>query len=247
MAEMKKEKRESKMYDHPGSKKAMGGEHKSEKPKKEEKSEAAPKEKEAEAPAKAEGKPMHERHSEDRSATHKRHEVERRDMHGNHRDEKRKMDARHEKEMKDMAAAHEAEMASGGGLAAPAAEAAPAAAPVAAAAPAGVRSPCESMKSMELDDEDKIDAITPIAMPDRPDYPYGLRITLTDKELDKLGLDHSAAEVGGTIHGFFMARITSVSENEVTAGEKCCRIELQIEDLGIESEDEENQEASHVR
>lgn len=97
------------------------------------------------------------------------------------------------------------------------------------------------MKSMELDDEDKLDTAMPIAMPDKPDYPYGLRITLTDKELAKLDLDHTDAEVGGTIHGFFMARITSVSENEVNGGEKCCRIELQIENLGIESEDAENE------
>ena len=97
------------------------------------------------------------------------------------------------------------------------------------------------MNSMELDDEDKLDTAMPIAMWNKPDYPYGLRITLTDKELQKLDLDHADAEVGGTIHGFFMARITSVSENEVNGGEKCCRIELQIENLGIESEDAENE------
>lgn len=97
------------------------------------------------------------------------------------------------------------------------------------------------MKSMELNDESKLDAVMPISMPDKPDYPYGLRISLTNEELDKLDLDKADAEVGGTIHGFFMARITSVSENEVNGGEKCCRIELQIEDLGIESEDQENE------
>lgn len=96
------------------------------------------------------------------------------------------------------------------------------------------------MHSMELDDEDKLDAIMPVTM-DRPDYPFGLRIVLTDKELDKLSLDKSDAEVGGTIHGFFMARITSVNETEVDGGQKCCRIELQIEDLGIKSEDAENE------
>jgi hypothetical protein len=95
------------------------------------------------------------------------------------------------------------------------------------------------MKSMELDDEDKLDTAMPIAMPDKPDYPYGLRITLTDKELAKLDLDHKDAEVGGTVHLFAMARITSVSENNTGNGDKCCRIELQIEDLGIESEDAE--------
>lgn len=96
------------------------------------------------------------------------------------------------------------------------------------------------MVSMELDDEDKLDAIMPIPMKDKPDYPFGLRICLTEKELDKLDLDHDDAVIGGMIHGFFMAKVTSVSMTE-SEGEQCCRIELQIENLGIESEDEENE------
>lgn len=97
------------------------------------------------------------------------------------------------------------------------------------------------MKSMELGDEDKLDTLMPIAMPDKPDYPYGLRICLTEKEFEKLGLDHADAEVGGMCHGHFMARITSVSASEGDGG-KTCRVEMQIEDLAIESEDEENDE-----
>lgn len=96
------------------------------------------------------------------------------------------------------------------------------------------------MVSMELDDEDQLDAVLPIAMPDKPKWPYGLRICLTEKELEKLGLDPASAEVGGMVHGHFMARITScsISDNE---GGQCCRVEMQIEDLEIESEDEENE------
>lgn len=97
------------------------------------------------------------------------------------------------------------------------------------------------MISMELDDEDKLDAVMPIAMAQKPDFPYGLRICLTEKELDKLDLDHADAIVGGLVHGHFLARITSVSAEEKDSG-MTCRIELQIEDLAIESEDEENEE-----
>jgi hypothetical protein len=95
------------------------------------------------------------------------------------------------------------------------------------------------MVSMELDDESKLDAVMPIPMPNRPDFPYGLRICLTEKELDKLGIAHDEAEVGAIFHGHFMARVTSVSQNEGDMG-KSCRIEAQIEDLAIESEDAEN-------
>lgn len=97
------------------------------------------------------------------------------------------------------------------------------------------------MKSMELDDEDKIDFCAPIAMPCKPDFPYGLRITLTEKEFEKLNLDPTCAEVGGMIHGHFMGRITSVSADESKSG-NTCRVEIQIEDLAIECEDDENKE-----
>jgi hypothetical protein len=96
-----------------------------------------------------------------------------------------------------------------------------------------------AMTDMELDDDDKLDAAMPIAMPDKPDYPYGLRICLTEKEFEKLGLDPSDAFVGGMIHGHFMGRITSCSSTDGEMGQ-CSRVEIQIENLAIESEDEEN-------
>ena len=97
------------------------------------------------------------------------------------------------------------------------------------------------MVSMELDDESKLDAVMPMPMPDKPDYPWGLRISLTEEELEKLDLDHKDAQVGGVFHLHGLARITSVSVNKNTDGKESCRIEAQIEDLAIESEDEENE------
>jgi hypothetical protein len=96
------------------------------------------------------------------------------------------------------------------------------------------------MHDMELTDDEKMDSLAPIPVPSKPDYPYGLRINLTEAELEKLGLDEDEAEVGAMFHGHFMARVTSVSKNE-SDGKKCCRIEAQIESLGIESEDAENE------
>lgn len=96
------------------------------------------------------------------------------------------------------------------------------------------------MKSMEMDDEDQLDFCAPIPCP-KPRFPYGLRITLCEKEFEKLGIDPRDAEIGGIFHGRFMARITSVSAEENTNG-NTCRVEAQIEDLAIESEDEENKE-----
>lgn len=98
-----------------------------------------------------------------------------------------------------------------------------------------------TMVSMELDDEDKLDAMMPIAMSSKPDFPCGLRISLTEKELSKLDLDPDDAVVGGMVHLHAMGRITAVSATDDSGG-KCCRIEIQIEDLEIESEDDENEE-----
>lgn len=75
----------------------------------------------------------------------------------------------------------------------------------------------------------------------KPRFPYELRICLTEKEMEKLDLDHSEAFIGGLVHLHAMARITSLSSHE-NEGSTGCRIEMQIEDLKIESEDEENSE-----
>lgn len=100
------------------------------------------------------------------------------------------------------------------------------------------------MVSMELDDEDVMDMACPIPidMKDRQRFPYGLRISLTASELRKMRLDPADAFVGGLIHMHALARITSVSMNQTEGGDDC-RVELQIEDMCIESEDEEDAEA----
>lgn len=99
------------------------------------------------------------------------------------------------------------------------------------------------MVSMEMDDEDQLAAPMPIAMPNKPEFPYGLRICLTEKEFEKLKLDPSAAVVGGMFHLHALARITSVSMNQNNTdmgSDENIRVEAQIEDLAIESEDGEN-------
>lgn len=93
---------------------------------------------------------------------------------------------------------------------------------------------------MELDDESKLDYVLPMPM-DKPDYPCGLRICLTGDDLKKLDLDFKDAVVGGIFHGHFMARVTGAFETE-GSDENNCRVEAQITDLDIESEDEENAE-----
>lgn len=92
---------------------------------------------------------------------------------------------------------------------------------------------------MAYDDEESYETAMPISMPDKPDYPYGLRICLSEKELKKLGLDSAeAAEgMGGTVRGQFVAKITSASVDVREGDETHSRIELQITEMVIEGDD----------
>ncbi len=103
------------------------------------------------------------------------------------------------------------------------------------------------MVSMELDDEDQLDAPQPIPMPDKPRFPYGLQICLTAAEMKALDLDPAEAFVGGIVHLHALARVTSVSisdsaPTEWGGGGQQCRVEMQIENMAVLSEDLENSE-----
>ncbi len=93
---------------------------------------------------------------------------------------------------------------------------------------------------MELDDEAKLDFCAPMACK-APDYPYGLKICLTDKELEKCGCDPKSFEKDGYVHLHAMARITYVTHTDDSEKGKTTRVELQIEGLALESEDEEDE------
>jgi ATP-dependent helicase/DNAse subunit B len=102
---------------------------------------------------------------------------------------------------------------------------------------------------MELDDEDKVDmAICCGPAPESgklvPQYPYGLRISLTGHEIERLDLDPEDVDVGDYIHMKVFARVTSKSidnDTDSRTGERRerVRIELQIEKIAAEDEDDE--------
>lgn len=95
------------------------------------------------------------------------------------------------------------------------------------------------MADMEMTPAEKVEDMMPSAIGTPRDYPVGLTITLTDKELEKLDCDDEC-EVGDMIHLFAMAEVTGVNKTQRN-GENSVRIELQITHLGIEDEDEETE------
>jgi hypothetical protein len=95
------------------------------------------------------------------------------------------------------------------------------------------------MKNEESEDEDHL-RLKPI----QSEYPHGLSISLTEKELDRLDLCDEV-EVGDFLHGAFMAKVTSVSSHSHEGG-KGLRVELQIvamaiEDESVEAKDDEDE------
>lgn len=95
------------------------------------------------------------------------------------------------------------------------------------------------MVDMAMDNEEKAEMMSPSL--DAPKYPYGLSISLCERELEKLGVDENDLEVGDMLHLHALAKITSVSSQEYENGSHC-RVELQICYLSGEDEDEENEE-----
>ena len=95
--------------------------------------------------------------------------------------------------------------------------------------------------SMERTDDEKLDALPTLApaLKDQPDYPYGLRISLTQSELDKLGLDVSTVKINDIIDMRCFARVRSTSSDMDEGGKPCCRVELQITDMAVENENDE--------
>lgn len=88
-----------------------------------------------------------------------------------------------------------------------------------------------AMTSMALTAAEQEGFSSPIPMPEKPRFPYGLRLSLTAADLAKLGLDVSGAEADGMVDLCCSARITAISVDPV-------RVELQIEEMCIDSEEE---------
>lgn len=91
-----------------------------------------------------------------------------------------------------------------------------------------------NMVSLELTDEDKIDTACPPALEDVPDYPWGTKITLTHRELEKLGME-ADCRPGDMLEFKAVARVCGVYSNDGPMGPED-RVELQIEQMAVEQE-----------
>lgn len=91
---------------------------------------------------------------------------------------------------------------------------------------------------MANDQDDKIDDQP---MMQQPEYPYGLCLSFSQAELDKLDLEDDCS-VGDLVHLACIAKVTSVSKREMMNGDPDCRIELQITSIACENDENEEVE-----
>jgi len=96
-----------------------------------------------------------------------------------------------------------------------------------------------AMVDMAMDDDEKAEAMSPSL--GTPKYPFGLSISLCEKELEKIGVDENDLEIGDMLHLHALAKVTSVSSQDLESGSHC-RVELQICYMSGEDEEEENEE-----
>ena len=82
-------------------------------------------------------------------------------------------------------------------------------------------------------------------------YPYGLCLSFDDETLKKLGMSVDLPQIGEMVHFCAMAKVTSASHNEREKAdgskEQCCRIELQITDMGLMGAEPDPMEESAAR
>ncbi len=90
-----------------------------------------------------------------------------------------------------------------------------------------------SLKLRDMRSPRRVDQGATIEAPERPEYPYGLRLSLDENALTKL--DVGLPEVGQTFFVVALARVRGVSEfrNE---DETTQNVDLQIERLSLDQE-----------
>ena len=94
----------------------------------------------------------------------------------------------------------------------------------------------EELKEREADN-------MPLA--ETPKYPSGLSITLDEKTLAKLNIEHGDWEVGDVFPVDVLLKVTGKNVNETQDGEKCC-INMQITAMKGEEHKEEIEEAEEM-
>lgn len=96
------------------------------------------------------------------------------------------------------------------------------------------------MQSVKLEKKDSKKDKPSIIADDAPEYPYGMQITIEDKQIDSLGI--ADMDVGDVVEFMSKGKITSKTCDAKIDGEQCQRVTVQITDIGFDCCDDEETE-----
>ena len=91
--------------------------------------------------------------------------------------------------------------------------------------------------------EEKKDNSVLSVVDDKPNYPYGLRITLDPDTIKKLGLTEMP-DVGSMMALMAQAEVIAVNKIDAPGDEEKYSVELQIQDLDVKGESKEKKASS---
>lgn len=97
------------------------------------------------------------------------------------------------------------------------------------------------LTDMAKSEEEVAKDSSPLMMPENK-YPYGLRISLSQDDLEKLGIDHEDFEIGDVFPLDILAKVVGKNANEAEGGEANCCVSLQITHIGAEEEETAEEE-----
>jgi len=94
--------------------------------------------------------------------------------------------------------------------------------------------------NMKMDNEEKKDLMGCREI-EVPEYPYGLRISLEDSALDKLGIK-DIPEIGKKMSIMIEVEVSSTNSQTQQKGQSHRSVELQITDMAIENDKKDKAE-----
>jgi len=89
-----------------------------------------------------------------------------------------------------------------------------------------------ALKSMKLSEEDKKEETMPSVM-DRPSYPYGLKIHLSEECVERLGMNE-APQVGSKFMMLAQVEVVDVHQTEKGDDKKYYSMGMQITDMDLQ-------------
>lgn len=84
------------------------------------------------------------------------------------------------------------------------------------------------------DDDGKADACCPSTDYERPDYPWGTRLTLEAEQLEALGLANAMPAVGTRMDMLAVVEVIGSHSESVDGGKPQRRLELQVTDMAVQ-------------